>query len=86
MRRSIYGIHGNNDVVFFDLESAETYVLRNYSEHISCKDQFIEYCEEMIWEDYLVECVYCNELQDRSFCGLKSSNCGDHYYHDYCSM
>jgi hypothetical protein len=84
--RTIYGIRGNDDVVFFDIESAEQYLFDNYSEYITCKDQFIEYCEDMIWEDRLIECCYCNEVEEHSSNTMKSTNCGDFYYHDNCSM
>lgn len=84
MKKTIYGIHNNNDVVFFDLEAAEKYLFDNYPEYITCKDQFTEYCEEMIWEDNLVECCYCNETEPQFENSIKSSNCGEFYYHNYC--
>ena len=86
MKKKIYGIHGNDDVVFFSQDAAESYLLQNYAEYITCKDQFTEYCENMIWEDYVVECCYCNEMVEGSDYQLKGSNCGEFYYHDYCSM
>ena len=91
MRRSIYGIHGNDDVVFFDLEAAEDYVMKNYQEYITCKDQFIEYCEDMIWEYKVIRCWICEECDTdesltESLNYWQRSNCGDFHKHSYCSL
>lgn len=57
--RTVYGIHGNDSVVFFDLIFAEKYLFNNYQEYITSKDQFIEYSEQMIWEDNIKTCESC---------------------------
>ena len=49
--RTIYGIHGNDSVVFMDLIAAEKYLYQNYAEYMTTKERCMEYCEEMIWED-----------------------------------
>ncbi len=89
--RNIYGINGNDDVVFFDYESAEKYLFDNYSEYISHKDQFIEYCEQMIWEDIVLRCCICEECDTDESCTAfgnywQRSNCGDFHKHSYCSI
>lgn len=57
--KTVYGIHGNNSVTFLDLIAAEKYLFNNYQEYIIFKDQFIEYCEQMIWEDTVKTCEGC---------------------------
>lgn len=47
----VYGIHGNEGVVFLSLEGAEEYVYENYQSEYRCKDEFIELCESIIWEE-----------------------------------
>lgn len=49
--RTIYGIQNDNSVVFLDLLAAEKYLFNHYAEYISTKEQFIEYSENLIWED-----------------------------------
>lgn len=49
--RTIYGIQGNDSVTFLDLLAAERYLYQNYSEHMTTKENCMEYCETMIWED-----------------------------------
>lgn len=49
--RTIYGIHGDNTVTFLDLVAAEKYLYKNYPEYMSTKEQCMECCENMIWED-----------------------------------
>jgi len=48
---TIYGIYGDETVVFFDLIAAEKYLYKHYPECMSTKDACIEACDNMIWEE-----------------------------------
>ncbi len=51
--KTIYGIHNNDSVVFFSLEAAEDYLIKEYPEYCSGKDATYDFCENMIWEDVI---------------------------------
>jgi hypothetical protein len=56
---TIFGIHGNNEINFFSLESAEDYLMESYPEHCGRKEQVMDFTENMIWEDTLITCESC---------------------------
>ncbi len=49
--KTIYGIHGNDNITFLTLEAAEDYLIENYPEYCCGKDATYDFCENMIWED-----------------------------------
>ena len=51
MERTIYGIHDNEDIIFFSLEAAEDYLIEHNHEFCMCKEWTYDFCERMIWED-----------------------------------
>jgi hypothetical protein len=51
MKRTIYGVHDNDNITFLTLEAAEDWVIENYPEYCMCKDWSIDFLERMIWED-----------------------------------
>lgn len=60
-KKSIYKIHNNDEISFLSLEAAEYYIFEKYPEYITCKDQFIELCENLIDEYEIFECNNCSE-------------------------
>jgi hypothetical protein len=59
--RTVYGIHGDETIIFIDLIAAEKYLYENYQEYMGSKDQCMEFCENMIWEDIIKTCEGCGE-------------------------
>jgi hypothetical protein len=91
MIQTIYGVHNDNSVVFFSLEAAEDYCITNYPEHCGHKEAFVYFCENMIWEESLMECCFCGERDteeslEKENIQMRSSNCGDYHYHTHCQL
>jgi len=49
--RTIYGIHGNDNITFLTLEAAEEWLMNEYPEFCWTKDIAYDFCEQMIWEE-----------------------------------
>jgi hypothetical protein len=84
---TIYGIHGNNNVMFLDLVAAEKYLYENYQEYMTSKEKCMEYSEEMIWEDSIIICEGCGDkiLRDEvDEYWIRPSCCDQWYCHRDC--
>ncbi len=89
--RTVYTIYGNNDISFLTLDAAEEYLMENYPEHCGHKDAFCDFAENMIEEEDIKECCFCNERETEETLtmnnrDMRSSNCGDYIWHVGCSL
>ena len=86
IKREFYGIRGNEDINFRTLEDAEHYLMENYQEYYSGKDSLRDFSENMIWEDAIIQCRYCNKEDEESSYNMKLSECGEFYSHNECAF
>lgn len=86
MKKEIYGIHDNHNISFLTLDAAEEYLSENYQEYYSGKDDFCTLSENMIWEDVIIQCHYCNKKDEESFYNMKLSEDEEFYYHNDCAF
>jgi hypothetical protein len=82
MNEIVYGIHGNDSVFFLDLIAAEKYLFDHYQEYITSKNQFIDYAEQMIWEDKIIICEGCGDktLRDELDSDWVKAGCCDTWF------
>ncbi len=61
MNRVAYGVHRNDHVMFLTLDAAEAYLIDQYPEYCGSKDSTYDFCENMIWENKIIQCEECNK-------------------------
>jgi hypothetical protein len=84
--RNYYYIYENETISFLTLDAAEDYLMENYEEYYSGKDSFQDFSENMIFKGKIITCCFCDEEESDDLSEMKSSNCGEFYYHNYCSI